>query len=313
MAHGKTVPVSVLPANNNSAAHGALMTRAAWAAVGVAALLIVLKTVAYIVTDSIAMMASLADSALDLFASSINLLAIRHALTPADAEHRFGHGKAEPLAGLVQAAFIAGSVAFLMIESASRLVAPHPIEKGWLALAIMAVSIGTTLVLVTVQQITVRRTGSLAIGADRMHYIGDLLTNAGVIVGIVLSTQFGLLEADPVIGMGVAIVLAWSAWHVFRQSYDQLMDRELPDSDREKIKAIAMRHAEVRSLHDLRTRAAGVHTFIQLHIELDPTISLTRSHQISDEVEHELCAAYPHAEVIIHQDPAGVEMPPALA
>jgi ferrous-iron efflux pump FieF len=310
MADGAAVPVI---ASDTHTSHGALMTRTAWAAVGVASLLIVIKAVAYIVTDSIAMMASLADSALDLFASSINLLAIRHALTPADAEHRFGHGKAEPLAGLVQAAFIAGSVAFLMIESASRLVAPHPIEKGWLALGVMGVSIGTTIVLVIAQQITIRRTGSVAIGADRMHYLGDLLTNAGVILGIVLSIQFGILEADPVIGMMVAVVLAWSAWHVFRQSYDQLMDRELPDGERDRIKAIVMRHAEVRSLHDLRTRAAGVHTFIQLHIELDPAMSLTRSHQVSDEVEKELCEAYPNAEVIIHQDPAGLERPKALA
>jgi len=286
---------------------GAIMTRAAWAAVGVAALLILLKTVAYIVTDSIAMMASLADSAVDLFASAINLLAIRHALMPADAEHRFGHGKAEPLAGLVQAAFIAGSVAFLMIESASRLVAPHPIENSTLALAIMALSIATTVVLLAVQQVAIRRTGSVAIGADRMHYLGDLLTNAGVIVGIILSTQFGLLEADPVIGMGVSIVLAWSAWHVFRQSYDQLMDRELPDEERAKIRAIVKQHPEVRSFHDLRTRAAGVHTFIQCHIELDPAMSLVRAHEISDEVERELCAAYPNAEVIIHQDAEGME------
>jgi len=299
--------------NHNIAAHGALMTRAAWAAVGVAALLIVLKTVAYIVTDSIAMMASLADSALDLFASSINLLAIRHALTPADREHRFGHGKAEPLAGLVQAAFIAGSVAFLMIESVSRLIAPHRIEQGWLALAIMVVSIATTVGLVALQQIAVRQTGSLAVGADRVHYLGDLLTNIGVIVGILLSTQLGILEADPVIGMVVALILAWSAWHVFRQSYDQLMDRELPDADRVRIKEIVMRHREVRNLHDLRTRAAGIATFIQLHIELDPAMSLMRSHEVSDEVEHELCAAFPNAEVIIHQDPAGLEMPPALA
>jgi len=131
-----------------------------------------------------------------------------------------------------------------------------------------------------------------------------------VIVGIVLSTQFGLLEADPVIGMGVAIVLAWSAWHVFRQSYDQLMDRELPDSEREKIKSIVKRHPEVRGLHDLRTRSAGVHTFIQCHIELDPGMSLVRAHEISDEVERELCAAYPNAEVIIHQDAEGLEPPP---
>jgi len=296
-----------------SSAHDTMMKRAAWAAVATAAFLVALKAVAYILTDSIAMMASLADSALDIFASSINLIAIRTALTPADAEHRFGHGKAEPLAGLVQGAFISGSVAFLVIESASRLIAPHPIEHGMLALIVMGISIAATVALVAFQQLTVLRTKSVAIGADRMHFIGDVLTNIGVILGIVLSTQFHILEADPVIGLGVAAILAWSAWHVFHQSYDQLMDRELPDSDRDRIKAIVMRHDDVANLHDLRTRAAGIHTFIQLHIELDPAISLTRAHEVSDAVEADICAAFPNAEVIIHQDPAGVEAPPALA
>jgi ferrous-iron efflux pump FieF len=296
-----------------AAANGRLMTQAAWAAVATAALLIVIKTIAYIFTDSIAMMASLADSALDIFASSVNLLAVRAALKPPDAEHRFGHGKAEPLAGLAQSAFIGGSVAFLVIESASRLLSPHPIEHSGWALVVMGVSIVATALLVTLQQITVARTRSIAIGADRMHYFGDLLTNLGVIVGIVLSSQFGILIADPIIGIAVAAVLAWSALHVFQSSYNQLMDRELPDAERDRIKNIVMTHAEVRSLHDLRTRASGSHAFIQLHIELDPIVSLMRAHEISDAVEHDLCAAFPHAEVIIHQDPAGVEMPPALA
>ena len=289
------------------------MQRTAWAAVAVAAILIVLKTIAYIITDSIAMMASLADSALDIFASSINLIAIRSALTPADAEHRFGHGKAEPLAGLLQSAFISGSVAFLVIESVSRLIAPHAIEQGRLALVVMAVSIGLTIALVIFQRFTVARTKSVAIGADLMHYAGDLLTNIGVVVGVVLSTQFGFLKADPVIGLVVAAILAYTAWHVLVQSYNQLMDRELPDADRDKIKGIVMRNPEVRSLHDLRTRAAGVHTFIQFHIELDPTISITRAHEISDAVEKSVCAEFPNSEVIIHQDPVGLERPASLA
>jgi ferrous-iron efflux pump FieF len=174
----------------------------------------------------------------------------------------------------------------------------------------MVVSILVTVILVTVQQTTVRRTGSLAIGADRLHYVGDLLTNAGVILGIALSAQLGILEADPVIGLGVAAVLALSAWHVFRQSYDQLMDRELPDAERDKIAAIVRRHPDVRGYHDLRTRAAGLHTFIQCHIELDPQMSLTRAHEISDEIEREVCAAFPKAEVIIHQDAQGLVTPP---
>jgi len=294
-------------------AQGRMMIRVAVAAVGVATLLVVMKTVAYIVTDSIAMMASLADSALDVATSSVNLLAIRHALTPADREHRFGHGKAEPLAGLGQGFFIAGSAGFLVIESVSRLIAPHPLEHPAVGLIVMAVSIATTIVLVVAQRIVVAKTGSIAVGADRMHYIGDIATNAGVIVGIVAASRFHILIADPIIGIAVAAILSWSAWHVFRQSYDQLMDRELPDSDREKIKAVVRRHGEVRNLHDLRTRAAGIHQFIQFHIELDPSIPLVRAHEISDAVEHDVCHAFPNAEVIIHQDPAGYEDTAPLA
>jgi len=293
--------------NGPPASDGRLMMGAAIAAVATASLLVIMKLVAYILTDSIAMMASLADSALDVFASSVNLFAIRSALTPADREHRFGHGKAEPLAGLGQSALIAGSTGFLLVESLSRLITPHAIEDANLGLAVMAVSIVTTIALVIGQRIVVQRTGSVAVGADRMHYLGDILTNAGVVVGILLAGRFGILIADPVIGIAVAAVLAWSAWHVFRQSFDQLMDRELPDADRDRIKAIARAHPEVRALHDLRTRSAGTYQFIQLHLELDPAMPLVRAHEISDEVEHELCAAFPHAEVIIHQDPAGLE------
>ena len=259
------------------------------------------------------MMASFADSALDLFASSINLFAIRESLTPADSEHRFGHGKAEPLAGLAQGAFIAGSATFLVVESIGRIVSPRAVDHAPVGLGVMIFSIAAVLGLVLYQRIAVARTGSIAIRADRMHYLGDLLTNIGVALGIVLAARFGILIADPIVGLGVAAVLAASAWSVFRQSYDQLMDRELPDDERERIKTIVRLHPEVRNLHDLRTRAAGIHKFVQLHIELDPAISLTRSHEVSDEVESEILAAFPDAQVIIHQDPAGVERPPPLA
>lgn len=288
------------------------MRRAAFAAVAVSSVLVVLKAAAYIVTGSVAMMASLADSALDLFASSINLFAIRESLTPADREHRFGHGKAEPLAGLAQGAFIAGSATFLIVESIGRIVSPRAVDRAPFGLAVMVFSIAAVLGLVLYQRIAVARTGSIAIRADRMHYFGDLLTNIGVAVGIVLSARFGILAADPIVGLGVAAVLGASAWSVFRQSYDQLMDRELPDEERERIKAIVRRHPEVRNLHDLRTRAAGIYKFVQLHIELDPAINLTRAHEVSDEVEGEILGAFPDAQVIIHQDPAGIERPAAL-
>jgi ferrous-iron efflux pump FieF len=301
------------PFDRTVAEHGVLMRRVALAAVITATFLVALKAIAFVLTDSMAMMASLADSSLDVFASFVNLLAIRHALTPADREHRFGHGKAEPLAGLAQSAFIAGSSAFLVIESITRMITPRPIEHGTAGLVVMGISIAATVVLVTAQQIVVKRTGSIAIGADRMHYVSDILVNVGVVIGIVLATNFGILIADPIVGLLVAAVLAVGVWRVFTQSYDQLMDRELPDADRERIKRIVVQNPAVRDMHDLRTRAAGVRAFIQVHIELDPALSLMAAHAVADEVEAALNEAFPNAEVIIHQDPEGYEAIAALA
>ena len=290
-----------------------MMNAAAIASVTIATVLLILKIAAYWLTGSIAILASLADSATDVFTSGVNLLAVRHALTPADDDHRFGHAKAEPLAGLLQAAFIGGSATFLVFESINHLITPHALENEFIGVGVMVFSIVATIGLVWFQAYVVRRTRSVAIAADSMHYWGDLLTNLGVIAGILLSTRLGWHIADPLIGLAVAGVLAASAWHVFRQSYDQLMDRELPEEARQRIKTVVLRHAEVRGIHDLRTRAAGTLTFIQFHLEMDPGIDLSRAHAVSDAVEQSLMDAFPGAEILIHQDPAGEENVPTLA
>jgi ferrous-iron efflux pump FieF len=290
-----------------------LMRRAAILSLGMSVVLVAIKLFAYLVTHSVSVLASFADSALDLFTSSLNLLAIRSALTPADAEHRFGHGKAEPLAGLAQGAFIAGSATFLVIQAISRFVDPQPVSHGPVALLVMFISLAGSVGVVAYQRYVVAHTGSLAVGADKVHYTGDVVTNIGVIFAIILSAGFKMEKADPIIALFVAGVLVWTAWGVFRTSYDQLMDHELADDARDQIIQIAMGHDEVRNVHDLRTRAAGIHSFIQFHIELDPHITLTRAHEVSDEVEHQVCAQFPHADVIIHQDPVGAERPVEFA
>jgi ferrous-iron efflux pump FieF len=290
---------------------GALMKRAAIASVSVSLFLVGLKTFAYFASHSVAMLASLADSALDLFTSSLNLLAIRQALTPADAEHRFGHGKAEPLAGLAQGAFICASALFLVIQAVNRILAPEPIDNSVPALIVMCVAIACAIALILYERRVVARTGSLALEADSTHYLGDLATNIGVVLALVLSTYFGWALADPLIAIAVAGVMLFTALGVGRQSFNQLMDRELPDEDRAKIATIVRGHGAVRSLHDLKTRQAGLSIFIQVHLEMDPQMTLAQAHEISDEVERDLMAAFPGAEVIIHQDPAGLERPPA--
>jgi len=288
-------------------ARASLMRKAGIASLSVSLFLVAIKTFAYFASHSVAMLASLADSALDLFTSSLNLFAIHQALTPADDEHRFGHGKAEPLAGLAQAAFIAASALFLVIQAVNRLIEPEPIDNSLAALVVMCVSIVCAIGLILYERRVASWTGSLAVKADATHYLGDLATNIGVVVAIGLVAWMGWLAADPLIAIAVACVMVFTAFGVGRQSLDQLMDRELPDAEREKIKQIVRAHPEVVSLHDLRTRMAGLHTFIQVHIELDPDMLLVRAHAISDAVERELCAAFDKAEVIIHQDPAGLE------
>ena len=276
------------------------------AAVTVAGVLIIIKLWAWVATDSVAMLASLVDSILDLFASALNLVAVRHALTPADREHRFGHGKAEAIAGLGQATFIGGSAVFLAFQSIERLLHPAPIAQSTLGLLVIGVSIVVTLALVLFQRYVVRRTRSLAISADRLHYVTDIATNAGVVAAFVLAGLYGWQIADPLMGLAIALAIAWGALNIVRGAYDELMDHELDDRERERIKTIVRANREIASLHDLRTRRSGHRTFIQLHLEMAPQMTLIEAHRISDEVEDAIMAEFPEAEVLIHQDPIGV-------
>lgn len=286
--------------------HGALTTRAGIAAVAVALALIALKGWAFAATGSVAMMGSLIDSGLDLLASAINLYAIRQAQVPPDHEHRYGHGKAEALAGLGQAAFIGGSAVFLALESIQRLLRPEPVTQGWTGIAVMAVSIVLTGALVWYQRRVARRTGSLAVSADSLHYASDLAMNAAVIVALGITAVTGAAWADALFGLAIAALIGWGAAAILRASGDQLMDREVSDEMRADIRRIACAHPEVRGVHDLRTRASGARMFAQVHLELDPGMPLMRAHEISDAVEAALAKAYPALEVIIHQDPEGM-------
>ena len=286
---------------------GRLMRIASYASVSVAGTLVVLKILAWLVTDSVALLSSLVDSLLDIGASAINLFAIRHALTPADREHRFGHGKAEYIAGLGQAAFISGSAVFLMFEAGSRFVHPRPIENLPVGIWVMVVSIILTLGLVQFQSYVVRVTGSVAISADRLHYRSDLLVNMGIIIALLLATKLEWNAADPLFAVAIALYILYLAWALARRSFDMLMDREFADEDRERIREIALAHPEVHGVHDLRTRSAGSSSFIQFHLVLASEIPLLRAHEISDEVEANVLAEFPAAEVIIHQDPEGIE------
>ncbi len=280
-----------------------LLRLATVASVVTAGVLIVVKLAAFVLTDSISILSTLIDSLLDAAASVVNLIAVRHALVPADQEHRFGHGKAEPLAAVGQAIFITGSALFLLIEASQRFFSPRPLTNSEVGIGVMIFSIVATLALVTLQRHVIRRTDSLAIKADQLHYTGDVLINGAVILALILAAEFGWRFIDPIFGIGIALYILYNAWQIAAGALDMLMDRELPEAERGRIRQVILDHDGVRGFHDLRTRASGPQIFVQCHIELDPDLSLLTAHDIADEVENELRDAFPGAEVIIHQDP----------
>lgn len=282
------------------------MRWATYASVAVAIILIVIKIMAYLVTGSVAILSSLIDSFLDFIASGINLFAVRHALVPADHDHRYGHGKAEAIAGLAQAAFIVGSALFLIFEAINRFSHQQALENGMVGIGVMLITIALTALLVKFQRYVVKKTGSIAITADSLHYLGDLLLNLSVIVALILSIYLDWQIADPIFALMIALYILRSAWVIGELSLAQLMDQELPDEVREEIKAIALQHPEVLNLHELRTRSSGRQYFFQLHLEMDGELKLKEAHQIANAVEIEICKAFPNAEVIIHEDMEGL-------
>ncbi len=282
-----------------------LRRRATLAAVAVSALLIAIKAVAWIMTDSVAILGSLMDSGLDFLASLITFFAVRVAMSPPDHEHRFGHGKADSLAGLGRGLLILVSAGFVGMEAVGRLVEPQMIRAESVALWVMGVSALASLLLALYQYYAYRQTRSLAIGADAANYGADVLVSIGAGVAVWLSAAPAYAMADPLFGFAIAIVIGVSAVAILVQSYDQLMDREVEDRHREQLKKIILAHPDVEGVHDLRTRRAGAHLFIQFHLELDPDMTLREAHRIADAVEASVRAVFPDADVIAHQEPVG--------
>ena len=279
-----------------------LILLAGWASISVAVTLLLAKLVAWFMTGSVGVLAALVDSLLDLLASVINLIAIRYAMVPPDDEHKFGHGKAEALAGLGQSTFIASSALFLFVFSVERIVNPELIVELTLGSAVMGLSLILTALLVSFQRYVVNKTGSVAIKADSLHYSADFLSNSGVLLGLALY-YWGWLYADPIIALLIAVFIFKSALEIGHESVQLLLDRELPMSEQEKIDEIAASYPGVIEVHDIRTRRSGPTKFIQLHLVMDGNMTLSAAHALSDEVESALRAEFEGADILIHQDP----------
>ena len=288
--------------DKNRAEKNSLIKAASVASVLVALTLVGVKSWVWVLTGSLSVLASLVDSLLDGIASLINMLAIRYSLSSADREHPFGHGKAEYLAGLGQALFISCSAVFVMVQAVERLINPQPINSTAFGVGVMVFAVLVTAGLVFFQSKVVAKTGSMAIKADSLHYASDLFTNIGTVAALGLA-WLGWSGFDPFIAIVIALVVLYSAWQIAYESSQLLMDCQLPPEMEQTISEIALAHAYVVGVHDIKTRHSGQVRLIQLHLEMEGDLPLKEAHRIAKEVEYEIYNAIPDADVIIHQDP----------
>lgn len=285
----------------------ARLTRgAAIASIAVAVLLVSLKSWAAWRTGSTAMLGSLADSALDLVASLATLIGVWIAAMPADEDHRFGHGKAEALAAIVQVMLISVSAFGIAVRAIGQLMGRQETTAAAEGIGVSLVAIAATFALLAWQRHVIARTGSVAIRTDNIHYQSDLLLNLAVIAALVLDQYLGIGKADPLFGLAIAAWLAWGAFHAASDAVDDLMDKEWPEERRAEFLAVLARHPELKGVHDLRTRRAGTVDFVQFHAAMDGSKPLREVHRIMDEIEARIEAEFPGVEVLIHPDPSGL-------
>lgn len=282
-----------------------LTRNAALASVGVSLVLILLKAYASMQTGSVAMLGSLADSGLDLIASLVTLYGVRLAATPADPDHRFGHGKAEALAALFQVVLISVSAIGIAIRAVERFLGGGATANAEYGIGVSLAAIAATLLLVAYQRRVIARTRSVAISADNIHYQSDLLLNLSVIAALVLDQYAGLAGADALFGVAIALWLGWGAYSASNHAIDQLMDREWPEQRRLAFLRLAASHPDAHGVHDLRTRTSGMHDFAQFHIWVAPEMTVRDAHRVMDEIEARLAAEFPGVEILIHVDPEG--------
>ncbi|WP_338883800.1 CDF family cation-efflux transporter FieF [Xenorhabdus sp. TH1] len=285
--------------------YGRWVSSAALAATVLASVLLIVKIFVWWLTGSVSLLAALVDSLVDLAASLTNFFVVRYSLQPADDEHAFGHGKAESLAALAQSMFISGSAIFLFLTGFQHLYSPEPLEHAAIGIWVIVIALVSTLCLVTFQKWVISKTQSQAIRADMLHYKSDLLMNGAILLALFLSL-YGFKRADALFALGIGAYILYSALRMGYDAVQSLLDRALPDEERQEIIEIIQNYPGIAGGHDLRTRQSGSTRFIQFHLEIDDNLSLVQAHALADGIENKLRSRFPDADIIIHQDPCSV-------
>ena len=312
---GMTIPDGSEPATpaDSSVDRAAITRRITRISVGAAVALIALKAFALGASGSVSILASLTDSALDLVASLATFYAVRWAAAPPDEEHHYGRGKGEAMAALVQAGLIFASAAFIGWEALQRMVDPRPVGAGGWAVGVMVVSIALTAGLVWLQTRALKQTGSLAVAGDRSHYAADLAANVVVLIGVVSGTWLNAPGLDAAAGLVVAVWLFWGAFGLLRDASDHLLDRSAGEAEQIAVTTAVLADPRITGVHALRTRRAGSTLMVQMHVDMDPNLTLEAAHAIVEAAEARIHAVLPDSDVLIHADPAGVRRQPTPA
>lgn len=287
------------------ATYARLVNRAALAATSLATILLIVKIFAWWYTGSVSILAALVDSLVDIAASLTNLLVVRYSLQPPDTDHTFGHGKAESLAALAQSMFISGSALFLFLTGLQHLASPNVLRAPLVGVVVTVIALASTLILVTFQRWVVRKTHSQAIRADMLHYQSDVVMNGAILVSLGLSS-YGFIRADALFALGIGVYILYNALRMGYEAVQSLLDRALPEEERQAIMDIATQWPGVQGAHELRTRQSGPTRFIQIHLELEDQLPLVQAHRVAEQVEQALLKKFPGSDIIIHQDPCSV-------
>lgn len=297
------------PTGLDPATSAALTRRVTLLSVATASVLVSIKLIAWIASGSVALLASMADSGLDLVASLVTFFAVRYASVPPDDEHRFGHGKAEAFASLIQAGLVFSSAALIGQEAIRHLVEPHPLKGEFWAVVVMAISTVLTGLLIYAQTQVLKQTASVAVSGDRAHYATDLASNMVALLGIAASATLGLYGVDALAALVVTALLLWGAVSVFREAASQLMDQEMDPQARERIVDLVTQDPRLTDVHQLRTRASGPYVHVQMHVDLDPDLTLEQAHSAMVAAEKRILVEFPHADILMHPDPRGTAEP----
>jgi len=287
-----------------------LATKAKAAAVSVASnsLLILLKVVAGLLTGSISLIAEAIHSMMDLVAAIIAFISVQISDRPADERHPFGHGKVENISGVVEAVLIFIAAGIIIYEAVKRLITGATLELVEIGIGVMAVSIVVNILVSRYLLKVSRATDSLALEADARHLTTDVITMAGVLVGLTIVRLTGLNIFDPITAILVALLIVKTAYAITKKSFGGLVDVKLPDGEESVIKSCILEHSgNVVAFHELRTRKAGSQRYIDLHLVMPRNARVEEAHRMCDHLERDIESRLPNTNVTIHVESCTIE------